>query len=107
MVKNERFIYIYYFLVDMIIQHQIDLCSRQYRKWKEIALKANSITSIKKSMERALFWLELQSAFLALWYIEQNAKDAEIKKKILFAKVNLAKKLTEYAAGILKELRLY
>lgn len=84
----------------MPIQNQIALCSEHYTRWKDIALTRGDI----KAMERAFFWLELQTAFVALHAVEQTRNDVKTKRKLIIAKTNLSKKLADYANETLKEL---
>ncbi len=89
----------------MDLRQQIELCSHYYQKWKNLALASNNLKDAKKFLKKACFWLELQSAYLALWSIEQlKGKDPRVKKKLMVAKANLAKKLADYAEEVLKEL---
>lgn len=88
----------------MPIEDQIALCSEHFQRWKGMALSAQETSETKRCMEKAFFWLELQSAFIVLSAVEQTkGKDAEIKRKILEAKSNLSKKLVDYADETLKE----
>ncbi len=87
----------------MPIQNQIALCSEHYGRWKNAALNTDGIQA-KRAMERAFFWLELQTAFIALHALEQSRNDAKTKRKLIIAKTNLSKKLAEYANETLKEL---
>jgi hypothetical protein len=89
----------------MNLKQQIDICSEHYQKWKSTALNSLDRDEAKKAMERAFFWLELQSAFITLHAIELTVgNDKEKKEKILVAKTKLSKKLVEYAKEILNEL---
>jgi hypothetical protein len=91
----------------MPIDEQIGMCSRNYQKWRELALTARDQIETKKFTERAFFWLELQAAFITLWSIEQvKGKDPMVKRRILEAKKNLTSKLTEYIDKTMKELEL-
>lgn len=92
----------------MEIQEQLAMCARHYRKWKGMALSENDREASKKFMERAFFWLELQSAFMALWVVEKTAPtdDHRTKNQIIAAKANLSKKLADYAKGILEDMRI-
>ena len=90
----------------MSIAQQIAVCEEHYKKWKEQALDNQNIPEVRKALERAFFWLELQSAFIVLHAIEQaKGQDSEIKKKLIVAKANLSRKLADYAEGILNEWR--
>jgi hypothetical protein len=90
----------------MKIENQIKLCSENYQKWKSLALSAHSIEQAKKFLEKAFFWLELQTAFITLFSIEQaRGSDPEVKQKLITAKANLSKKLTDYAQKILDEIK--
>lgn len=85
---------------------QIELCSHYYQKWKNLSLSADTIEESRKCLERAFFWLELQAAFIILFAIEKvSNQDKEVKKKLILAKINLSKRLVEYANEILKELK--
>lgn len=88
----------------MSVETQIATCSEHYQIWKDKALFTNDIYTAKKSLERAFFWMELRSAFLFLRAIEQTRTDEETKQKLIRAKLNLSKKLTEYLKERLKEV---
>jgi len=87
----------------MSIQNQIALCSEHYRRWKDTALTSDG-DSARKAMERAFFWLELQTAFIALHALEQSRSDVKTKRKLIIAKTNLSKRLAEYANETLREI---
>lgn len=90
----------------MDINEEIYTCYENYQKWKSLALATTNEQESKKFMEKAFFWLELQSAFITLFAAEQiKGKDPVFKKKILLAKANLSKKLAEYAEKILNEIK--
>ena len=91
----------------MSIESQVALCSHYYQKWKNQALFSRDMYEARKAIERAFFWLELQSAFVILHAMEQTkGNDKEVKKKLILAKANLSKKLAEYAKEILNEIKL-
>lgn len=91
----------------MSFEEQIGMCSQHYQKWKDLALTAKDQLETKRFTERAFFWLELQTAFITLWSIEQaKGKDPIVKKQIMIAKKNLTNKLTQYIEQTLKELEL-
>lgn len=91
----------------MPIENQVELCSQHYQKWKDQALFSRDIYEARKCLERAFFWLELQTAFIVLHTIEQaKGNDKEVKRKLIQAKANLSKKLAEYAKEILDEIKL-
>ncbi len=88
------------------LQRQMELCSYHAKKWKNVALSAIGEEQ-KKAMDRAFFWMELQSAFTFLWAIEQTqGKDTETKRRLIFAKANLTRKLADYADKVWKELQV-
>jgi len=90
----------------MSIETQITLCSQHYQKWKNQALFTNDIYDARKAIERAFFWLELQSAFIVLHAAEQaKGNDKEMKLKLIHAKTNLSKRLADYAKEILDEIK--
>ena len=90
----------------MPIETQIDTCNEHYQMWKDKALFTNDIHEAKKAVERAFFWMELRSAFLFLLSVEKTkGNDSEVKNKLIQAKVNLSKKLSEYARELLNEIR--
>ena len=90
----------------MDFQEKLQLCWQNYKKWKAMALEEEDKEKSARFMQKAFFWLELQCAYTFLWAVEQTKKDAETKRKLLAAKVNLNKKLTDYARKILDELKL-
>ena len=91
----------------MPVEEQIAMCSEHYQKWKDIAFAANDVEESRKALKKAFFWLELQTAFMALWTIEQTkGKDPEVKRQLIMAKTNLSKRLADYANEILDELNL-
>lgn len=90
----------------MTLRHQINLCSQHYKKWKDLALSAKNLDESRKCLNRAFFWLELQTAFITLFAIEKTCNDPKTELKLISAKANLSKKLAEYAKEILKELNL-
>jgi hypothetical protein len=92
-------------VVTMGVKDQMATCSRQYSKWKELALDAETIPELKMCLRKAMFWMELHTAFMALWSIEQvRGDDSDTKKKLIIAKSNLSKRLADYAENILDEI---
>lgn len=80
-------------------------CAEQYSKWKRMALNARTVEEVKEYLGKALFWLELQTAFVALWSIENaRGKDPVVKRQLIVAKTNLSKRLADYAEKTLEEL---
>jgi len=91
----------------MNLQHQINTCSFHYQKWKDLALATVDPKEANRCMKKAFFWLELQSAFITLFAIEQTkGNDPKVKKQFITAKTNLSKRLADYANEILNELNL-
>lgn len=91
----------------MSLKRQLCLCTEHYKKWKSLALSANSLGESRKCLKRAFFWLELQTAFITLFAIEKtNGNDSKAELKLISAKANLSKKLAEYAKEILNELNV-
>ena len=89
----------------MVLKYQIDLCSQHYQKWKDMALSTENMSDSRKFLERAFFWLELQTAFITLFALEKTeSKNPAAERKIMVAKANLSKKLAEYAQEIINEL---
>lgn len=90
----------------MSLENQVELCSSNYQKWKNQALLNKDIHEARKCMERAFFWIELQTAFIILHTVEHTkGNDKEMKKKLIQAKANLSKKLADYANEILNEIK--
>ncbi len=84
---------------------KLQICSENYKKWKNIALTANNLEEVKKATSRAFFWLELHSAFLFLELLEKTKKnDNNLQLKVLKAKSIICKKLVDYSEELLKEL---
>lgn len=80
-------------------------CTKHYSVWKDEALKAKTSEDMKKYLEKAFFWLELQNNLLVLWTIEKTmGKDEMIKERIEQAHLNINKKIVDYASNVLKDL---
>jgi len=89
----------------MPIHEQIETCAEQYGRWKRLALDAQTLPAMKECLGKALFWLELQSSFVALWSVERTiGNDPSVKRKLIVAKSNLSRKLADYAQKTLDEL---
>ena len=89
----------------MSVSNQIDTCNEHYDMWKNKALFTTDLYEARKAMDKAFFWMELRSAFIFLHMVEQtNGNDKETKQKLIKAKINLSKKLTEYMKDTLNEL---
>ena len=87
--------------------HQLEMCSYHYQKWKSSALSAETVEEAKNCFEKAFFWLEMQTAYIVLWNIEKaKGNSPEMKEKIIDAKLNMSKKLADYAKKILDEIQL-
>lgn len=84
----------------------INTCSTHYKTWKDEALKAETRKEMKKFLNKAFFWLELQNNLLMLWTIENTmGNDTKIKEKIEKAQLNVNKKIADYASQVLKDLK--
>jgi len=91
----------------MSFEDQLEICSFHYNKWKNAALAANNKDEVKKNLEKAFFWLELQTAFIALDSVEKvQGKDPKARNKLLIAKTNLSKKLANYANEVMDEMKI-
>jgi hypothetical protein len=91
----------------MSFEDQLEICSFHYNKWKNAALVAENKEEIRKNLEKAFFWLELQTAFIALNSVEKyQGKDPKMKNKLLIAKTNLSKKLANYANQVMDEMKI-
>ena len=86
----------------MSVRDQIALCSEHYRRWKDIATSDGS--KAKNAMEKAFFWLKLQTAFITLYALERSKNDTRTKRKLIIAKTNLSRKLADYANEVLSEI---
>jgi len=83
----------------------IKTCSTHYQTWKNEALRAQTREEMKRFLDKAFFWLELQNNLLMLWTIENTmGNDPDIKRKIEQAQMNVNKKITQYASEVLKDL---
>jgi len=90
----------------MSFEDQLEICGFHYNKWKNAALAASNIEESKKYLEKAFFWLELQTAFIALDSVEKvQGKDPKVKNKLLIAKTHLSKKLANYANDVMNEMK--
>ena len=83
----------------------VQTCSMHYNYWKERALNEPDPVERKKALEKAFFWLETQTSLIVLWTIENSQfNNGEVKEKVTKARINLSKKLIEYAESVLREL---
>jgi hypothetical protein len=84
----------------------IKTCSGHYKTWKEEALKTENKMEMKKFLDKAFFWLELQNNLLMLWTIENTmGENGKIKEKLEQAQLNVNKKIADYASQVLKDLK--
>jgi len=89
----------------MTIQNQVARCAEQYGQWKKLAMDADTMPEMKECLGKALFWMELQTAFMTLWNIEKTrGNEPEVKQQLIVAKTNLSRKLADYAQKTLDEI---
>jgi hypothetical protein len=82
----------------------IKTCSPHYQTWKEEALKSKDPIKMKRFLEKAFFWSELQSNLLMLWTIENTmGNDKDIKQKLENAQLNINKKIMDYAKTVIND----
>ncbi|MEM5834922.1 MAG: hypothetical protein QXQ69_03685 [Candidatus Aenigmatarchaeota archaeon] len=87
--------------------NELEFCTEKYKKWRNIALNSENLEEAKKAAERAFFWLELYSAYLAILSAEKLAKhNKKLKNKIFAARIKICKKLNEYSKQMLNDLKL-
>jgi hypothetical protein len=85
------------------LKQQLEICYRNYKKWKELAFSSDGIES-KKAMERAFFWLEMHSAFFAVGTLEKSKNmDKEDMLKLIQLKSKLVERLAEYAKTLIED----
>jgi len=83
----------------------IKTCSTHYQTWKNEALNAENQEEMKKFLDKAFFWLELQNNLLMLWTIQNTmGTNPNVKEKIDKAQMNINKKIVDYTSQILKDL---
>jgi hypothetical protein len=84
----------------------IKTCTTHYQTWKNEALKANNTEEMRKFMDKAFFWLELQNNLLILWTIETTmGNDPKVKEKLDKAELNVNRKITDYASQVLRDMK--
>jgi len=89
----------------MTTETQIATCSEQYKRWKQLTMQANTVADIKKCLGKALFWMELQTAFMTLWNVEKTkGDDPAVKRQLIVAKTNLSRRLADYAQETWNEI---
>ncbi len=89
----------------MDLAEKIAICEENFKRWREAALKAKDMNEARRFMEKAFFWLKLQTAFITLFSLESFAKgDEDLARKILIAKVNLIKKMVDYTKNLIDEM---
>lgn len=81
----------------------IETCSKQYDNWRAEALSAKNPEDMKRFMDKAFFWMELQSNMLILWTVERTmGTDPAVMGRVEQAQKNINKKISTYASEILK-----
>ncbi|MGC8812628.1 MAG: hypothetical protein ACP5O8_03545 [Candidatus Aenigmatarchaeota archaeon] len=87
--------------------NELEFCTEKYKKWKTIALTSEDLEEAKKAAQKAFFWLELYSAYLAVLTMEKfGKKDLKSRNKIFLARIKICKKLNEYSRQMLNDLKL-
>jgi hypothetical protein len=87
----------------MEIKQQLEICYRNYKKWKELAFSLSGEES-QKAMERAFFWLEMHSAFFAVGALEKSRKmNKEDVLRLIQLKSKLVERLAEYAKTLVED----
>jgi hypothetical protein len=87
----------------MEIKQQLEICYRNYKKWKELAFSLSGKES-QKAMERAFFWLEMHSAFFAVGTLEKSRKmNKEDVLRLIQLKSKLVERLAEYAKTLVED----
>jgi len=87
----------------MNLKEQLEICYRNYKKWKELAFSLNG-TESQKAMERAFFWLEMHSAFFAIGTLEKTRKMSKDEViKLIQLKSKLIERLAEYAKTLIDD----
>lgn len=87
----------------MDLKEQLEICYKNYKKWKELALSLKGVES-QKAMERAFFWLEMHSAFFVIGAIEKTRKmSKEDVVKLIQLKSKLVERLAEYAKTLIED----
>ena len=80
------------------------MCARHHAKWKRAADFTANKTQKKKYLERAVFWLEMQTDLVSLWSMENKNSTVEDRRKTIQAKSNLSMKLSSYGKNFPDEL---
>ena len=87
----------------MDLKEQLEICYKNYKKWKELAFSSKGVES-QKAMERAFFWLEMHSAFFVIGAIERTRKmSREDVVKLIQLKSKLVERLAEYAKTLIED----
>jgi hypothetical protein len=87
----------------MNVKQQLEICYRNYKKWKELAFSLNGKES-QKAMERAFFWLEMHSAFFAVNALEKSkSMSKEDILRLIQLKSKLVERLAEYAKTLVED----
>jgi len=87
----------------MDLKQQLEICYKNYKKWKELAFSLNGIES-QKAIERAFFWLEMHSAFFAVGTLEKTRKmNKDEVVRLIEIKSKLIERLVEYAKTLIDD----
>ena len=82
------------------IQRHISMCTRHHVRWKRMVGFARTERERERYLERAVFWLEMQTALVSLWAAEQKASGPEMKRRLVEAKSNLLVRIASYGRTI-------
>ena len=85
------------------MKQQLEICYKNYKKWKELAFSLNGIES-QKAIERAFFWLEMHSAFFAVGTLEKTRKmNKDEVVRLIEIKSKLIERFVEYAKTLIDD----
>lgn len=82
------------------LQRHIGMCTKNHARWKRMASFARTREERDRYIERSIFWLEMQTALVSLWAVEQKSNDVESRKILTEAKSNLLVKIANYGKTI-------
>lgn len=86
------------------LQRHISMCTRHHAKWKRMVSFARTEGEREKYLERARFWLDMQSTLVSLWSMEQRANGSEARNRLADAKSRILTKMTGYGRELSGEI---
>lgn len=87
----------------MDLQKQISMCARHHAKWRRAASFARDTAQRKKYLERAVFWMEMQTDLVSVWSEEKKDPTPNTRRKLMETKSSISSRLASYGRNLADE----